>query len=855
MKSALRVWIVRLWRAAALAGLALLTGWQQHRMEPPRTGSLTLEDARTFFPQAAALSAADHRGVCTVYDAAGEPTGSVLRTAPFTDHITGYSGPHDLLVALGKDGAVSGLRVLHSADTPDHLDMVLRDPHFLQSFTGWKPGTPLPATAVGGATLTSASMAESLQHRLSGGAPSLRFTDDLTLAEVRSVFPQAAAFTSKGDRWELHDAGGALLGMLLRSSPASDDVMGYRGPTETLIALQPDGRTIGPVAIRKSYDTESYVARVRSDETYLQSFRGRTVEEMAALDFAREGIEGVSGATQTSWAIAEGLRQRMAAPPPAKAGRWLPAGRDWLSLAVVAGALLLAFTPLRGKAWCRTTWQALLMVWALWTGGDLVSIALLAGWAGHGIPWSVAPGAALIVGAALFLPWLTRRQVYCHQICPHGAAQQWLGKLRRHKWQVRPQWDRALQWLPWLLLATAVLLLGLRLSPAALEPFDAWVWRAGAVLPLVIAVVGLVLSIFIPQAYCRYGCPTGALLSFMRSTGSQDRFGRRDLAFAILLAVAAAGVAFARPAQDRAMDSSRVQFSGQAMGTTWQLTVREATPAQLDGLETAVAARLEEIENDLSLWRPDSALSRWNAAATTAPAPLPPGAARLVRLATGISGATGGAFDITAGPLVRRWGFGPPPRPESPPDEKEIAALLAHTGWDGLTEEGDTLARRDAAMQIDLTALTEGYAAEEIAALLKSRGHQNFLINLGGELLARGTWPVAVERPLRTVLLQDATLATAGTYRQERTTNGQRLTHLIDPRTGRPVSHSTVSVSVRHPDGALADAWATALAVLGVEEGLAVAEQWEIAAEFITEDPQGHLHATASPHWQPPPPR
>jgi len=221
----------------------------------------------------------------------------------------------------------------------------------------------------------------------------------------------------------------------------------------------------------------------------------------------------------------------------------------------------------------------------------------------------------------------------------------------------------------------------------------------------------------------------------------------------------------------------------------------------------------------------------------------------LVSLAATVSEASGGAFDITAGPLAKLWGFGPGPRPDKVPSEEEIAGVLAHTGWRRLTADDATLRKNNPLTEIDLSAVGEGRAADEIAALLESRGVPEFLINVGGELRARGTWAVAIEHPLRTTFLKDGALATSGSYRQTRELSGQRVSHLMDARTGRPITHQTVSVSVRHADTVLADAWATALNVLGRKEGLPLAERRGLAAEFV-EEMEGALEVTATVAWR-----
>ncbi len=841
-----RLLLLRLWRIVALALLAILAGWQARRVEEQaRQESVRVEEARLLFPGAAVLSPAAADGSHAVYDAGGAALGSVLRTSPQADLVIGYSGPNDALIALDAKGAVRGVRLLRSGDTPDHIAMVEKDADFLRQFDGWKPGAAFPEIeAVSGATLTSSAIAEAIETRLSGGAPSLRFPNAVTLEEVRTLFPGAAALTEEAGKLRVTDSGGKLVGFAVRTSPAADSVAGFRGPTESLAALEPDGKTIVGVRLRRSYDTESYVQQIRDDEWYLAGFKGRTAEQLSAMDFAKEGIEGVSGATQTSWAVAEGMKRTFSAPPASRK-QWSPALRDWLSAGVVCGALAMAFTRLRGVRALRIGWQALLIVWALWSGGDLLSLSLLAGWAQHGIPWAAAPGAALIAGVALVIPWSARRQIYCHHICPHGAAQQWLGKLRGKKVSVSRRWDRALRLLPWQLLAAAMVMILLRMDLAKLEPFDAWVWRAAALVPLAIAAAGLVASVFIPQAYCRYGCPTGALLAFVRSRGANDRFGKKDWAFCVLILIA--GVTAAAVPHVPVTKEERTTVRGSAMGSKWEVTVRSSVDA--GALQQAVAGRLEEIENELSNWRAASPVSHFNAARSTQPQIVPPRVASLVRLAAGVSEASGGAFDITAGPLVKLWGFGPGPRRDTAPSDEEIAAALSHAGWRRLQTEGSTLRKDDLLTEVDLSAVGEGHAADEIAALLESRGAREFLINISGEIRARGTWAVAIEHPLRTVILTDEALATSGTYRQTREVSGRQASHLIDARTGRPVAHQTVTVSVRHKEAVLADAWATALNILGREEGLPLAERLGLAAEFV-EEREGALAVEATGAWR-----
>ena len=262
-----------------------------------------------------------------------------------------------------------------------------------------------------GATLTSYAIAESIQQRLAGAAPSLRFPEPVTLAEVRGLFTNATHVVADGQKWRVFDAGKQLLGYAIRTSPQADNVGGYRGPTEALVALGPDARTITAVRVRSSYDTTSYVDQVRNDGYYLKLFQGRTLEQLAAMDFKKEKIEGVSGATQTSYAVAEGLKRRAAAELRFREGiaAWKPRARDYGLAAVMAGACVMAFTSLRGKRLVRFAWQCLLIIYVGLINGDLLSLALLGGWmtssvALKAVPGLVAARGCCIRGAVVFAP-------------------------------------------------------------------------------------------------------------------------------------------------------------------------------------------------------------------------------------------------------------------------------------------------------------------------------------------------------------------------------------------------------------------------------------------------------------------
>lgn len=829
------------------------------------------------------------RGLHYVSDLHGGTLGVLLTTSPQTDDIIGYSGPNNLLIALGTNGVVAGVELLRSGDTRKHVELILRDPDFLRSFIGWKPGEgQLKVSGVSGATLTSYAIAESIQTRLAGAAASLRFPEPVTIDDARKLFTNAASLKIEQRRWRVLDSSGTTAGFLARTSPEADNVSGYRGPTEALVGLASDGRTVTGVRLRKSYDTDSYVSQVASDERFMKMFIGKTIDDLAKANFRRERIEGLSGATLTRAAVAEGIKRRFASDLKEKpVESWRPAARDWGVAGVIGGALVMSFSSLRGRKWARILWQAILIGYVgLWSG-DLLSLSLFGGWATNGVALKAAPGLVLLAAAAFIFPLVTRRQVYCHQICPHGAAQQWLGALgmrfkRREKSGCRttcgvvnakgvetavlenPPRKRvlALFWLrqamalvPFILLLTAVtaLLFLWPLTLANLEPFDAWSWRAAGWISIAIAVAGLVASLFIPQAYCRYGCPTGALLNFVRSTGSGDRWSSRDWTALILIGAALISTGAVRSRIRPEPEIPSVTLHGRTMGSTWTVKVRDEV-ADPRALQRWIDEEFEWCEQMTSHWRTNTDLSIFNRKQSTEPIGVPWPVVTLSRWSAEISQLTGGAYDITVGPLVRLWGFGPGPRRSTPPSDAEIAALRSALGWQKLEVRDGELRKKDPALEIDLSAIAKGWAIDQVAEMLPRRGYTNFLVEAGGELRASGIWIIGIEHPTRSCALTNEAIATSGTYRQNFKFEGREYSHLLDARTGRPISHDTVSASVRYKDCGHADAWATAMNVLGADEGAPLAEKLGLAVQFVVKNKNGALEVRSTTAWKEPGP-
>jgi thiamine biosynthesis lipoprotein ApbE/Na+-translocating ferredoxin:NAD+ oxidoreductase RnfG subunit len=794
-----------------------------------------LEDARTFFPTATQLVArAD--GALAAQDEAGESLGLLVTTSPEADGLVGYAGPSNLLVALDAGGSIAGIRILESADTPEHVVGLQNGSAFAQSLLGWRPASEPPPKpeGLGGSTLTGLTLVEGITKRFGAKMVSLRFPDPLTLEEARLLFPAAAGLAPEPNHpgWQaVSAADGALQGYVVRTSPASDNVTGYAGPTECLVAVASDRQTLLQIRLRKSYDTDDYVERVVEDRGYLQSLTRWKVARWPALDFEAEKIEGVAGATLTSFAVAEGIRQRFlqeAARPAGAVWRW-PGLRDGALWLFCAGALLLAFSGWRGSRAIRLGWQLLLVGGlGLWLG-QFVTLALLAGWARNGVPWQQAAPLVVLAGAALLVPWGARRQVYCHQVCPHGAAQEILGRISGRALQLPERLHRALRLVPGLLLAVGLwgALAWAGFSPGWFEPFDFWVLGWAAVLPAGLALGGLVASFFIPMAYCRYGCPTGALFGFVRTSSSREAFTRRDAAALCVLLVGA--VLAQRPALV-APGSKTSEVRGVGFGTTWCVKAR-GTSQSLGALRGKLAAEVERIEAGLSHWRPDSATSRFNKSPSTALQAVPRELVRLVEFSQRLSRASGGAYDITVAPLVSTWGYGPQGEAAAAPSEETLQALLPAVGWEKVEvgSDGASLRKVHPSLALDLGSVLQGYAVDQMAALLDAAGFGDYLVEVGGELRARGVWSVAIENPadasspLARVELRDAALATSGLARARRKLSGAPLSHIVSPKTGRPVESGVELVSVRAPSCLEADGWATALIASGVEGAREVA--------------------------------
>ncbi|MBK1646561.1 FAD:protein FMN transferase ApbE [Thiocapsa imhoffii] len=311
--------------------------------------------------------------------------------------------------------------------------------------------------------------------------------------------------------------------------------------------------------------------------------------------------------------------------------------------------------------------------------------------------------------------------------------------------------------------------------------------------------------------------------------------------------------------QDR---DSVLELRGATMGTFYSVKLIALPPTlTAEALQQRIDAELERVNDLMSTYRPDSALSRFNASRSTDWFASEPEVVALIAKAQRIHERSAGAFDVTVGPLVNLWGFGPEFQSFRVPDAAAIAHARERVGSDRLTTRADPPALRKTHPElfVDLSGIAKGYGVDRIAAILDEVGATAYLVEIGGELRAKGRkpgerpWRVAIERPQtdgrgidRIVALEDAAMATSGDYRNFHREDGQIYSHTIDPTTGRPVEHELASVTVISEDCANADAWATALLVLGPEQGFAIAESEGLAAFFIRRDDDQFTHRATS---------
>jgi len=298
-------------------------------------------------------------------------------------------------------------------------------------------------------------------------------------------------------------------------------------------------------------------------------------------------------------------------------------------------------------------------------------------------------------------------------------------------------------------------------------------------------------------------------------------------------------------------ERQRYSLSGPTMATRWSAEFYAPRGVDFEPLQAGLAAALEAVEAQMSHWRPESDLNRLNCAPLGVWVALPEPLLAVLSEGLRIGQSSGGGFDLAMGDLARAWGFGPPARQ---PDPQAIRALTGKPRV--LASEGLELApgraRRLAPLSLDLSGIAKGFGTDELARVLELAGIEEYLVGIDGEMRARGSkpgeegWTLALEAPsyepappIGMIVLDNCAIATSGDYRNYVQLGAVRLSHAMDPRAARPVQNAVASVSVMAPSCLQADAWATALMVLGSEAGAALARQNGLDALFVERTPSG----------------
>lgn len=307
-----------------------------------------------------------------------------------------------------------------------------------------------------------------------------------------------------------------------------------------------------------------------------------------------------------------------------------------------------------------------------------------------------------------------------------------------------------------------------------------------------------------------------------------------------------------------------IRIQGETMGTTYSVTIVDV-PDDMTAeiLQESVETVLAEVNGRMSNWDPNSEVSILNKNLDTNPIVVSEGFFYVMSAANQVNDLSGGKFDVTLAPLIALWGFGPKNPGEPIPGDDEIQAALKLVGQKTLlklSESDNLITKADPAISINLSAIAKGYGVDRVAAELRANDIENYLVEIGGDLVTSGEnatdqpWSIGIERPDSAkqdvelvVPVSDLGMATSGDYRNFIEYEGVRYSHIIDPTTGRPITHATASVTVLAENAMMADALATAFLVLGVDEGLEMANANDIAVLFMSRrDGAFELEASAA---------
>ena len=323
----------------------------------------------------------------------------------------------------------------------------------------------------------------------------------------------------------------------------------------------------------------------------------------------------------------------------------------------------------------------------------------------------------------------------------------------------------------------------------------------------------------------------------------------------ILVVLLTVSISACFPSNNSAKEEILLQ--GRTMGTTYNIKV-VATPEQITALKLheKIDDVLKQVNQAMSTYIPHSEISRFNKLSSTDAIEISPGFARVLKESIRLGELSNGKLDITVGPLVNLWGFGPEQRPDKVPSAEALTSARASVGLKNLHLTGNQLSKDIPNLYIDLSTTAKGYGVDVVAELIEANGITNYLVEIGGEMRLKGfkhtgeLWAIAVEKPIfdpsgehravqQVIIPKDNAVATSGDYRIYFEENGQRFSHIIDPDTGKPIDHNLVSVTVIHPSSMTADGLSTTLMVMGAEQGMKFAIDNDLAALFISKTEHG----------------
>jgi NosR/NirI family nitrous oxide reductase transcriptional regulator len=496
-----------------------------------------LVEAQKLLPSAVQLGA-NRDGLFPVLDAAGETIAWATSTYPQAEKILGYSGPSELLVLLDPQRRVHSVSLLASADTAGHVAKVQADSAFWQQWTG-RPEAALGAAPasriVSGASLTSEALSRGVAARFGADGMEQWFPGELSTAQLKRWFPQATRIEPLADPgvYQIWN-NDKKLGTALRSSRMGVSARGFNGTSDVLVCLDSSGDIILGVALLGSRDNQPYVGDVMDELNYADGFAGKSIVNLTDP----EPHLIVSGASVTAGALVSSVGEMLRRHQSSAAAH----GFSWgvaLALSWVALGLVVGLARWGKRPRVRFSF-AVLSVIAGVSLGWMISQDQLIGWAKNGVNMRAMLPLLALTAAALLVPAYTGKNIYCNCICPHGAAQSLLGHLVKRRFALPPKLHHLMRRVPWLTLLAIWFLAfaSLNVPFSQAEPFEIWSSGFHAILPACIFSIGLLSAVFLPQGYCHYACPTGALMKFLAH--SPGRWSLKDSA--ALLFVALAGI-------------------------------------------------------------------------------------------------------------------------------------------------------------------------------------------------------------------------------------------------------------------------------------------------------------------------